>query len=190
MRIKLFKRAIAAGTAHLRAHDYETTFCVEQMGCAATNLQRSLGEIARFQDALRIDRPHDHVNRVLLEAFELSKMRNRNQLSINIKGIEALLLSPVRHIAVKTFARFDQRREYLEYSTFGRRFHPFHDRGDALFFDRQITVRAKLGSGFCKKQSKKMINFSDGCDRRFTAAARHALLDGNAWRQAFDKINI
>src|SRR5438034_6858042 len=116
------------------------------MGAVPTELPSALGEIACLPDALRIDRAHDHVNCVLLEAFELSKMRNRNQLSINIKGIEALLLSPVRHIAVKTFARFDQRREYLEYSTFGRRFHPFHDRGDALFFDRQITVRAKLGS--------------------------------------------
>ncbi len=35
-----------------------------------------------------------------------------------------------------------------------------------------------------------MINFSDGCDGRFAATARHALLNRHARRQAFDKIDI
>ena len=117
-------------------------------------------------------------------------MRNRNKFPIDKKRIESLPLGPVRDIGVKTFAGFDQRREYLERTAFGRRFHLFHDRGYALFFDRQIAIRTKLRSGFGKQEPQKMIDFSHGRDGRFTTTARHPLLNRHARWQAFDKIDI
>ena len=65
-----------------------------------------------------------------------------------------------------------------------------HDRGETLFLDRQIAIRAKLRSGFGEEQPQKMINFRHGGDGRFAAAARDALLDRDAWRQTFDQIDV
>ncbi len=91
---------------------------------------------------------------------------------------------------MKTFARFDQRREHLERSAPRRRFHLPDDRGKTLFFDRQIAVGTELRAGFGKEQPKKMINFRDRRDGRFAAAARDALLDRDARRQSFNQVDI
>ena len=92
------------------------------MRCAPTDPDRALSQIARFQNSLRVNCADDDVDRVLFEALELPKMRNRDQLSINIKSIEPLMLSPMRHIRVKTFTGLDERREHFERTTFGRHF--------------------------------------------------------------------
>ena len=112
------------------------------------------------------------------------------ELSVDVKRVESLALRPARDIGVKTFARFHQRREHLERPAFRRRLDLFHDRGHTLFFHRQIAVRTKLRSGFREKQPKKMINLRDRRDGRFAAAARDALLDRDARRQAADQIDI
>ena len=109
---------------------------------------------------------------------------------IDEKRVEALSLGPARHFGVKAFARFDQRREHLERPASRRGFDLLDDRGQALFFHRQIAVRAKLRSRFGEEQPEKMINFGHGRDGRFAAAARDALLDRHARRQAFDQIDI
>ena len=111
-------------------------------------------------------------------------------VAIDIKRVESLALGPARDIGVKTFARFDQRREHFERAAFRRGLNLFHDRGQTLLFDRQIAVRTKLRSGFGEEQSKKMINFRHRRDGRFAAAARDALLDRDTRRQTGDKIDI
>jgi hypothetical protein len=58
----------------------------------------------------------------------------------------------------------------------------FNDRGQTLFLDRQIALRAKLRSGFGKEQTQKMVNFRDRRDRRFAATAGDALLDRHGRR--------
>ena len=97
-----------------------------------------------------------------------------------IERVEALALGPARDIGVKTFARFDQRREHLERSALRRRLHLPNDRGETLFFHRQIAVRTKLRSGFGEEEPEEMINFRHGRDGRFAAAAGDALLDRDA----------
>ena len=111
-RIEFLEGAAAAGTTHLSAHDNQTIFRVEQTRSAATDLQRALRETTRFQNPLGIDHADDDVDRVLFKTLEFSKLRNGNQPSIDIKRIEALALSPVRHIGMKTFARLDEWREH------------------------------------------------------------------------------
>ena len=189
-RIELLERAATTGTTHLGAHDGEVIFRVEQMCGAAADLERALREIARFQNSFRVDHADDDVDGVFFKAFEFSKVRNRNQRSIDIECVETLPFRPARDIGVKTFARFDKRRENLERTAFRRRLNLFHNRSQALLFDRQIAVRTKLRAGFCEQEPQEMINLRDGRDRRFAAAARDALLDGHARRQTLDKIDI
>ena len=100
--IKLFKRSSATRTAHLRAHHREAILGIEEMRGPAADIERALDEVARLQDALRVDHTDDRVDRVLLETFELAKLRDRDQLAIDIKRVEALPLSPARHLGVKT----------------------------------------------------------------------------------------
>src|SRR5713101_8982897 len=112
--IELFKRAAATGTTHLRAHDGEPIFRVEQMRGAAADFDGALGEIARFQNSLRIDCADHDIDSVFLEALELPKLRHWNECCIDIKRVETLTLRPARDIAVKTLARFHQGREHIE----------------------------------------------------------------------------
>ena len=73
-RIEFFKSASAPRTAHLRAHHGQTMFGIEQVRRAAPDVERALDEIARFQDPLRVDRADHDIDRVLLEALELSEL--------------------------------------------------------------------------------------------------------------------
>ena len=138
-------------------------FRVEQMRGAATDIECALHEIARFQNSFRVDHADHDIDRVFFETLEFAKLRDRNQLAIDEERVESLALRPARDIGVKTFSRFDQRREHLELAAFHRGLNLFHDRGETLLFHRQIAIRTKLRSGFGKEQTKKMINF---CHRR------------------------
>ena len=163
---------------------------VEQMRSAAADLERALREIARFQNSFRVNRPDHDINGVLLETLELSKVGDRNERLIDIERVESLPLRPARDIGMKTLARFHERREHLERTALRRGLDLFHDRRQALLLDRQIAFRTKLRAGFCEQEAQEMINLRHSCDGRFAAAARDALLDGDARRQAFDKIDI
>ncbi len=165
-------------------------FRIEQMRRAAADLEGALREIARFHNSLGIDHADNDVDGVFLEALQFSKLRDRNELPIDKESVESLTLGPARDIGVKSFSRFDQRREHLERAALRRRLDLFHDRGQTLFFDRQIAVRTKLRSGFRKEQTKKMINLRHRRDGRFAAAAGDALLDRHTRRQTGDKIDI
>ena len=118
---------------------------------AATDLDGTLCEIARFQNSLRVNRADDNVDGVLFETLEFSKVRNRNQISIDIKRVESLALGPARDVAVKSFASFDQRRQDFQRPAFRRRFNLFDDRGQTLLFHGQITVGTKLRAGLREK---------------------------------------
>ncbi len=189
-RIELFKCAAAAGTTHFRAHNREPIPRVEQVRRAAPDLKRAAHKIARFQNSLRIDCADNDIDSVFLETLELPKLRQGNERSIDIKRVETLTLCPARNVAVKTFARFHQRREHIERAALRRRFDLLHNRGDTLFFDRQIALRAKLRSRFREEQPEKMINFRHRRNGRFSAAASDALLNRDARRQTGDKIDI
>src|SRR6266700_5148602 len=102
-------------------------------------------------------------------------MRNRNRFPIDIKGIEALSLRPARDIGMKTFARFNQRREHFQLPAPHRTFHLFYDGCYALLLDGKIAVGAELSPRFRKKEPQKMINFRDGGDGGFSPATRNAL---------------
>ena len=78
----------------------------------------------------------------------------------------------------------------LSGAAFRRGFDLLHDRGEALFLDRQIAIRAKLRARFGEEQTEEMVNLRDRRDGRFAAAARDALLDRHARRHAFDEIDI
>ena len=155
---------------------------VEQMRGSATDLKRALSKVARFQNSLRINHADNHVDGVFFEPLEFSKLRDRHERAIDIKRVESLPLGPARHIGVKTLAGFDQRRQHFHRAVFRRGFDLFHDRGDTLFFHRQIAVWTKLRSGLGKEEPKKMINFRYCRDGGFAAAACDPLLDRDAGR--------
>jgi hypothetical protein len=106
-RIELFKCATATGTTHFRAHHRQAILRIEQMGGAAADLDRALGEIPRFENPLRVDHTNYHVDGVFFETLQFSKMRNRNELPVDVKRVEALAFGPTRHVSVKSFSRFD-----------------------------------------------------------------------------------
>ena len=189
-RIEFLESAAAARATHLRAHDREAIFRVEQMRGAAADLERALHQIARFKDAFRINHPDDGVDRVFLEALEFAKLRDRDQLAIDVERVKALSLGPARHFGVKTFARLDQRREHLERTAPRCCFHLPNDRGDALFFHRQIAVRAILSARLGEEEPEKMVNLGDRGDGRFSAAARDPLFDRDGRRKTFDQIDV
>ena len=76
-RIEFFERASAARATHLRAHDGDAMFPIEQVRRAASDIERALHEIARFQNSLRVDRADHDVDRVLLKTLELPELRDR-----------------------------------------------------------------------------------------------------------------
>ena len=189
-RIQFFKCAAAIWTTHLRAHDGEAVFRIEKVRRAASDLERALGKVARFRDPFGIDHADDNRDAVFFETLESSELCNRNQRPVDIQGVKGLPLGPARNVSVKSFPRFDYRREHLECAFFRRRLDLFRDRGQTLLFHREIAVRAKLRSSFGKEQPQKMINLGHGRDGRFAAATRDALLNRHARRQPGDKIDI
>ena len=93
-RIEFLKSAPATRAAHLRAHDREAIFRIEQMRGAAADIERALDEIARLQDAFRVDHADDRIDRVFLEALELAKLRDRDQLAIDDKACRSPAARP------------------------------------------------------------------------------------------------
>src|SRR5947209_8333023 len=150
------------------------------MSRPASDIERALGQITRLQNPPRIDHPDDNINGVLLESFQLSKMPDRDEHSIDQEGIEALSFGPASDIGMKAFARFDEGREHLERSAFGRSLNLPNDRSEALLLHRQIAIRTILRAGFGKEETEKMVNFRNRSDSRFAAAPRHTLFDGDA----------
>src|SRR4029077_13812882 len=110
------------------------------------NLKRALGQIARLQNAPGINDTNDDINCVFLEPLQLSRVGYRNKLTVDVQRIETLPFRPTPYLGMETFARLDQRSENFEATAFGRRFDFFYDGCDALLFDRQITIRTKLGA--------------------------------------------
>ena len=144
-----------------------------------SHLQCASDNVARVCHSLPVDHTHDDIDTVFFKTLEFSKMRDRNESTIDIERVEALAFRPARHVCMKAFARFYQRRENLQWCAVCSGFDLFHDRRHALFCDRQITVRTELRSGFREQEAKEMVNFGNGPNSRFAAAARHTLLDRN-----------
>src|SRR3954447_5565070 len=101
-RIEFFKGAPTPRATHLRAHDCEAMFRIEQMCRTATDIERALNEIARLQNSFRIDHADNDIDRVFLETLQLAKLCDWNQLTIDEERIESLPLRPARDIGVKT----------------------------------------------------------------------------------------
>src|SRR5436190_12348745 len=91
---------------------------------------------------------------------------------------------------MEAFTGFHERREHLDWPTVCRRLDEFYNRRDALCFDWQVTVWARLRSDFRERQTKEMVDLSHRCHGRFAATPRDSLLDRNARRQATDQIDI
>ncbi len=126
-------------------------------------------------------------------SLKRSSLRNcpiGDQFAVDEERVESLPLRPTRDIGVESFARFHQRREDSERPAFHRGFHLLDDRGEALFLDRQIAVRAKLRPRFREEEAEEMVNFRDRGDGGFPAATRDALLDRHARRHAFHEIDV
>src|SRR5665213_3145653 len=140
---------------------------------AAADLECALDEVARLENALRINLADDRVDRVFLETFELRELLDADEPAIDEERVKALALGPARHFGVEPFARFDERREHLERAAAGGRFELPNDGGERLLFHRQIAIRTKLRPGFGEEEPEKMVNFRDRGDGRFAAAARH-----------------
>src|SRR5205814_6312049 len=142
---------------------------------AAADIECTLHEIARLPDPFRIDRADHNINGVFLETLELSELPHRNHLAVDEKRVEPLALRPARYVGVKSLPRFHERREHFQRPALHRRLELADNRGNALFLDRQIAVRAKLRSGFRKQEPEKMVNLGDRGDGRLSPAARDAL---------------
>ena len=126
-------------------------FRIEQVRGAAADIERALDQIARFQNSFRVDRSDDNIDGVFLETLEFSKLRDRDELAIDEERVEPLSFRPARDIGVKSFARFDERREHLERSAFRRGLDLFNDRGETLFLDRQDRNPDKIASRFWRR---------------------------------------
>jgi hypothetical protein len=146
---------------------------VEQVRGAASDINRALDQIPRFQNSLRIDRSDYDVDSVFLETLEFSELRDRQEFSIDEECVEALPLSPARDIGVKSFARFYQWSQNLERATFHGHLQLFHDRGETLFLDREIAIGTELGPCFREEEAQEMVNLGHGGDGRLATAARN-----------------
>src|SRR5439155_11488139 len=112
-RIEFFKRAAAAWAAHLSARYGQPIFRIEQTRSATPDFQRTPDNVACVHDSPAIDHAHDHVDRVLFETLQFPKMRDWDQSAIHIECVESLAFRPARHVCMKAFARFHERRENL-----------------------------------------------------------------------------
>src|SRR5262245_49355771 len=126
-RIEFLKGATAIWATHLGAHDREAIPRIEQTRRAAPDLERAMGNLVRTSDSPPIDHAHYRVNGVFFEALQFPKMRDRNELPIDVKRVESLAFRPACHVCVKTFASFDQWREHLQWTAFRRGVDLFHD---------------------------------------------------------------
>src|ERR1700722_16181357 len=77
-RIKFLKSASALRATHFGAQDREPLLRVEQMRRPSSDLESAFGEIARFQNPLRVNHTDHHVDGVLFESFQFLKLRDRN----------------------------------------------------------------------------------------------------------------
>src|ERR1700737_2073072 len=142
---------------------------------ATADLQGALHKIARLENSSRVDYADHGIDSVLLETLQFPKMRNGSEHAVDIKRVEALAVSPARHVRVKSFSRLYEWCEHFERAAFHRRLYLLDDGGKTLLFHRQIAVRTKLRSGFREEQAQERKNLCDGCDGRLAAAACDAL---------------
>src|SRR5438270_200338 len=77
------ERATAIWTTHLRTHHREPVLRIEQMGCAAPDVERALREVASFRDSLGVDHSDNNGNAMLLETLESSELLNRNERAVD-----------------------------------------------------------------------------------------------------------
>ena len=75
---------------------------IEQVRCAAPDVERALDQIPRFKSSFRVDRSDHDVNGVFLEALKLAELRDWQEFSIDEKCVESLPLRPSRDIGVKS----------------------------------------------------------------------------------------
>ena len=89
------------GSSSPGAHDREAMLRVQQVRSAAPDLEvRALDQIPRFQNSSGVDRSDHDVDGVLLEAFELSELGDRQEFSIDKERVEALPSSAQRATSV------------------------------------------------------------------------------------------
>ena len=109
---------------------------IKQVCGATTDFKRALGQVTSLRNSFGVD-PADHdIDGVFFEALEFTKLRDRNQRPINEQRVKSIPFGPARDVAVKTFARFDQRCEDLELSALRCRFDLSYDCAEGLFFHR------------------------------------------------------
>src|ERR1043166_645460 len=99
--------------------------------------------VVRARSRRRPDHADYHVNRVFFETLQFPKLRDRNHLPVNVETVESLPLRPPRHVGVKTFPRFYQRRENFQWTTFRSGLDLFHNGSHTLLLDRQVAVGTK-----------------------------------------------
>ncbi len=64
------------------------------------------------------------------------------------------------------------------------------DRGDGLFFDGDVAIRAVEGAEFRVEQADEIPELGDGGDGGFRAALGDALFDGDGGRQALELVDL
>ena len=101
-----------------------------------TDPERALGQVTSFRNSFGIDHSDHNINRVFFEALEFAKLHDRSQRPVHEQSVKPIPFGPARDVAVKTFARFDQRREDLELSALRCRFDLSYDCAEGLFFHR------------------------------------------------------
>src|SRR4029079_4920487 len=123
----------------------------------------AFGNLARTGDSPSIDDTNHHVDGVLFEALQFPKLCDRNELSVHEKSVESLALRPARDVGVKTFARFHQWREHLQWAAFRSRLDLFYNGCHTLFFHGYITVGTELCSSLGEQEPEEMINLRNSC---------------------------
>jgi len=128
---------------------------------------------------------------VLAEAFEAEGLVSLVNLAVGANFFVAVARGPISDFGVKTFAVADDGRKQEEVAAF----FGFGDQARAeliagLRGDGGLTLGTILCSEPCEKKTEEMINFGDGGNGAFAAAATDALLNAHSGREAGDEIHF
>ena len=127
---------------------------------------------------------------MLPETLQRAELVHAHEDSVHEQRVEALAPRPFRDVGVKALARLHERGEHAHAPAFREHLDAPRDGGGGLRFHGAVAVRAVLHAELREEQAQKVIHLGDCGDGGFPSAARDALLDGDARRQAGDAIHV
>ena len=187
--VERLESAGAGRTGHFGAEQF-AFLAADEAGGVLADFEGAAGEGEGVLLGGFGDLSDEDIDRVFAVAGEFGELVGFDEFAIDEEGGEVVSHGPLGDLFVVAFAGFDQRGEDLDGAGLRGGMHFVGHFGEGGGGDRDVAGRAELRAELRVEEAEEVVDFGDGGDSRFAAAARDALLDGHGGGESVDMIDI